>query len=269
MRVLLTNDDGVTSTGLMAAYEALSGLADVTVVAPATQQSAVGRSISIFQPIRIFETRVDGVDMFSVGGTPTDAVVLGLHRVMDERPDLVVCGINMGENLSTESVTTSGTVGAALEASTQGVPSLAVSVQVEESEKFHHGQLELELEHAKDVLRSIVEPLGDGFPEGVDLLNLNVPTPCSDDTPVRVTRLARRFFDTEVVERRDPRGNPYYWIDGDHVKDAEPGTDVHTVLAEEQVSLTPISLDSTSPDPSAVHNLLEGMALRREDTAWT
>lgn len=261
MRILLTNDDGVTSTGLLEAHDALSEVADVTVVAPATQQSAVGRSISIFQPIRIFETRVDGVDVHSVGGTPTDAVVLGLHRVMDRMPDLVVSGINMGENLSTEAVTTSGTVGAALEASTQGVPALAASMQVEESDKFHHGQLEIDMEPAKRLLRRTVERLKDGeFPDGVDVLNLNVPYPCDEDTPVRVTRLARRFFDTEVLERSDPRGKPYYWIDGDHVDDAEPGTDVHTVLAEREASLTPISLDSTSPRTPEVDRLAEGSA---------
>jgi len=260
MRVLITNDDGVTSPGVQEAHDALKDVADVTVVAPATQQSAVGRSISIFQPIRVYETRVNGVDVYSVGGTPTDAVVLGLHHVVDKTPDLVVSGINMGENLSTESVTTSGTIGAALEASTQGVPALAASMRVEESDKFHHGQLDLEMESAKQLLRETVQEIKqNGFPEEADVLNLNVPHGCGPDTPLRLTKLARRFFNTEVLERHDPRGKPYYWIDGDHVQDAEPGTDVHTVIKKDEASLTPISLDSTTTDTSEAESLVENI----------
>lgn len=258
--ILLTNDDGVTSSGLMAAYEALSDIADVTVVAPATQQSAVGRSISIFKPIRVFETHVEGVEMYSVGGTPTDAVVLGLYRVMKEKPDLMVSGVNLGENLSTEAVTTSGTVGAALEASTQGVPAIAVSSQVPEREKYHHGALDLEMDGVKHLLREVAEAVLDhGFPNGVDVLNLNAPSEYRAGGPVRLTRLARRFFDTSVLERHDPRGKPYYWIDGDHVQDAEPGTDVHTILEKHEASLTPVSLDSTSPDTPDLERIMENL----------
>ncbi|MGB4757320.1 MAG: 5'/3'-nucleotidase SurE, partial [Candidatus Methanoculleus thermohydrogenotrophicum] len=135
-KIMLTNDDGITSTALWAAYEALEPIADVTVVAPATQQSAVGRSISIFEPIRATRVTLNGVPAYSVGGKPTDAVIIGLFALR-LNPDLVVSGINIGENLSYESIMTSGTVGAALEASNQGVPSLAFSLQVEDQgDKF-------------------------------------------------------------------------------------------------------------------------------------
>lgn len=190
--ILLTNDDGVTSTGLLAAHEALSEVDEVAVVAPATQQSGVGRSISIFQPIRIFETKVDGVDVYSVGGTPTDSIVLGLYEVAEEEPDLVVSGINMGENLSTEAVTTSGTIGAALEASTQGVPALAVSMQVEEGHKYHQGRLDIDLGPAKGVLAELADRLLGDFPPEVDVLNLNLPFEFGEGDEVRTTRLARR-----------------------------------------------------------------------------
>ena len=126
-KILLTNDDGITSTGLWAAYDALAPIADVTVVAPATQQSAVGRSISIFEPIRANQVTMNGVTAYSVGGKPTDAVIIGLFALR-LNPDLVVSGVNIGENLSFESIMTSGTVRAALEASNQGVPSLAFSL---------------------------------------------------------------------------------------------------------------------------------------------
>ena len=115
--ILLTNDDGVNSLGIWAAYEALAPIADVTVVAPATQQSAVGRSISIFEPIRANRIKINGIPAWAVAGKPTDAVIIGLYA-LKLAPTLVVSGINIGENLSFESIMTSGTMGAALEAAT-------------------------------------------------------------------------------------------------------------------------------------------------------
>src|SRR5512136_1217448 len=135
-RILLTNDDGVSSVGLWAAYEALAPIADVTIVAPASQQSAVGRSISIFEPLRVNKVTINGISAYAVAGKPTDAVIIGLYA-LNLNPDLVVSGINIGENLSYESIMTSGTVGAALEASNQGTPAIAFSLQVEDQgEKF-------------------------------------------------------------------------------------------------------------------------------------
>ncbi len=116
--ILLTNDDGVGSVGLWAAYEALAPIADVTIVAPATQQSAVGRSISIFEPLRASRIIMNDVPAWSVAGKPTDAVIIGLYALR-LNPALIVSGINIGENLSFESIMTSGTVGAALEGSNQ------------------------------------------------------------------------------------------------------------------------------------------------------
>ena len=135
-KILLTNDDGVNSGGLWAAYEALSAFADVTVVAPAVQQSAVGRSISIFEPLRMNEVWIGDRSAYSVEGRPTDALLLGLYG-LNLKPDLVVSGINLGENISYESITTSGTVGAAMEAANQGVPALAYSLQMsDQGNKF-------------------------------------------------------------------------------------------------------------------------------------
>ncbi|HJJ87616.1 MAG TPA: 5'/3'-nucleotidase SurE, partial [Methanocorpusculum sp.] len=127
--ILLTNDDGVNSVGLWAAFEALSEFAEVVISAPAVQQSAVGRSISIFEPLRMNEVLINGHTAHIVEGRPTDSLLLGLYA-LDIRPDMVVSGINLGENISCESITTSGTVGAAMEAANQGVPSVAFSLQM-------------------------------------------------------------------------------------------------------------------------------------------
>lgn len=249
-RILLTNDDGITSVGLWAAYEALEPIADVTVVAPATQQSAVGRSISIFEPIRATRIGMNNTAAYSVGGKPTDAVIIGLYS-LNLDPALVVSGINIGENLSYESIMTSGTVGAALEASNQGTKSIAFSLQVEDQgDKFddprYHGQ---SFEDAKRIVREVCQRiLTNGFPEQADVINVNIPSNVRGG--YEITRLARKLFRTGVEKRLDPRGRPYFWINGPLIDDAEEGTDVHAIR-KGCVSITPITLDCTAPAAGA------------------
>jgi 5'-nucleotidase len=243
--ILLTNDDGVSSIGLWAAYEALKPIADVTVVAPATQQSAVGRSISIFEPLRANRVIMNGNQAWSVAGKPTDAVIIGLYA-LKLKPVMVVSGINIGENLSTESIMTSGTVGAALEASNQGTKGIAFSLQVEDQgDKFddprYHGS---SFDGAKTVVRDVVGRVLDrGFGKNTDVINVNIPAAVKGG--YEVTRLAHKLFHTGVEKRLDPRGRPYYWINGPLVEDAEEGTDVHAIR-KGNISVTPITLDCTA-----------------------
>jgi len=264
-RILLTNDDGITSTGLWAAYNALSPFAEVTVVAPATQQSAVGRSISIFEPIRANRVVMNGVTAYSVGGKPTDAVIIGLFALR-LNPDLVVSGINVGENLSFESVMTSGTVGAALEASNQGVPALAFSLQVEDQgDKFDEPSgITRRFSDAKRVVREVCgRVLETGFPENAHVINVNIPAVVRGG--YKVTRLAAKLFHTGVEERFDPRGRPYYWIDGPLYEDAEEGTDVHAVQ-QGNISITPITLDCTAfAAVGELQRIFDGLTVRREE----
>ncbi len=245
VRILLTNDDGVNSEGLWAAYEALSGFADVTVCAPATQQSAVGRSLSIFEPLRMNEVIHNGVTAYAVGGKPTDAVIIGLF-VLNIDPDIVVSGINIGENLSFEAITTSGTVGAALEASNQGIPAVAFSLQVEDqNEKFDDPRrLGDRFTESKDVIRKIISRIIEtGFPASCHVINVNIPSKIRGG--FEITNLAERLFITGVEKRLDPRGKPYYWINGPLLTDAAEGTDVHSIHRG-NVSITPITLDCTA-----------------------
>jgi 5'-nucleotidase len=243
--ILLTNDDGVSSIGLWAAYDALKPIADVTVVAPASQQSAVGRSISIFEPLRVTQVTMNGIKAWAVAGKPTDAVIIGLYS-LNLKPAMVVSGINIGENLSTESIMTSGTVGAALEASNQGTKGIAFSLQVEDQgDKFddprYHGH---SFDAAKKVVRDVVERvLKNGFSPDTDVINVNIPSTVKGG--YEVTRLAHKLFHTGVEKRLDPRGRPYFWINGPLVEDAEEDTDVHAIR-KGNVSITPITLDCTS-----------------------
>jgi len=249
-RILVTNDDGVYASGLHAAAKSVSSLGEVVVVAPAGQKSGVGRSVSVFEPLRYAALNMNGQKAYAVTGTPTDSVIIGIFAIMKgELPDLAVSGINVGENISTDTVTTSGTIGAALEAASYGIPSIAASIQVvDQGDKFdlHHGT-KYSFEIAMKILRRVAaKVLEHGLPDGVDILNLNVPASATEDTEVKVTRLARKIFKTTVQERFDPRGRPYYWIDGDLICCDADGTDVQTVYQEKKISITPLSLDSTA-----------------------
>ncbi len=248
-KILLTNDDGVYSTGLIAAYKSVSELGEIVVVAPSTQKSGVGRGISIFEPLRISRASLNGLTAYAVGGTPTDAVILGIFSIMKELPDLVLSGFNVGENISTDTVTTSGTIGAALEAASYGIPALAASIQViEEGEKFDdHRTYAYDFEAGINIVNRIAKNvINHGLPDGVDLLNINIPRHATLDTEIEITRLARKIFVTDVEERHDPRGRPYYWISGELIRDAEEGTDVKAIMKKGHISITPLSLDSTA-----------------------
>jgi 5'-nucleotidase len=248
-RILVTNDDGVYASGLQAAARSVEGLGEVVVAAPSGQKSGVGRSISVFEPLRFAEVNLNGFKAYAVTGTPTDSVIIGIFAIMRQMPDLVVSGINVGENISSDTVTTSGTIGAALEAASYGIPAIAASIQaIDQGDKFdmHHGA-----KHSFDVATKILRRvatrvLEKGLPEGVDVLNLNVPVSAREDTEIVVTRLARKIFKTSVQERFDPRGRPYYWIDGELIFFDKEGTDVQTVYQDRKISITPLSLDSTS-----------------------
>jgi len=243
--ILLTNDDGVNSEGLWAAYDALFEWADVVVCAPATQQSAVGRSLSIFEPLRVNTVSRGDITAYAVGGKPTDSVILALFA-LGVKPDLVVSGINIGENLSYEAITTSGTVGAALEAANHGYPAVAFSLQIEDQkEKFDDARhLADRFSESKGVVRDVIRKiLEKGFPSFTHVMNVNIPSIITGG--YEITHLAEHLFITGVEKRLDPRGKPYYWINRPLVTDAPEGTDVHAIH-KGNISITPITLDCTA-----------------------
>jgi 5'-nucleotidase len=248
MRILITNDDGVNSSGIMATKKAVDDLGEIQVVGPATQQSGIGHALTLFEPVRVTATALaDGSEAYSVSGTPTDAVIIGIYELSREKPDLVISGINIGENLGMSELTTSGTIGAAMEAAVHGIPALAVSLQVSRGDiKFHDGHVDLDFTHAQKILHRVSKRILDrGLPEGVDFLNLNIPSSPENDK-IKLTRLGKRMYTIHIQKRLDPRGRPYYWIDGDPVEEDAEGTDVHTLRSQSCATLTPISLDCTS-----------------------
>jgi 5'-nucleotidase len=236
-RILVTNDDGVESRGLLALKQALDPMGDVTVVAPDTNQSAVGHQKTLMRPLRVRErTLGDGSLAYSVDGSPTDAVSLAFLGYFGYGFDLVASGINYGANLG-DDITYSGTVSAAMEAVINNCPAFAIS-----QEYYEHPDFALAARAATTVARNILEH---GLSPG-ELINVNVPAVEADEFDgVEITRLGKRVYQDELVQRVDPRGIPYFWIGGPPPSGlAVEGTDFHAVT-NRRIAVTPIHLDLT------------------------
>ncbi|HMQ31635.1 MAG TPA: 5'/3'-nucleotidase SurE [Chloroflexaceae bacterium] len=240
MYILVTNDDGYQSEGLAALRAALAEVGETVVVAPDRNWSAAGHYRKLFDPLRAWEGALpDGSPAMICDGTPADCVALAVMGLLPRKPDLIVSGINLGANLGTD-LLYSGTVAAAMEGIVFGVPGIAVS-QLRPKE----GPWDFRAAQAA-VVRLVRHVTERGLPPGI-LLNLNAPArPPEEVHGLRIARLGRRSYRDELVVRHDPRGRPYYWIDGAEPEDhAEEGTDVAAV-AEGYVSLTPAHMDLTS-----------------------
>lgn len=240
MYILVTNDDGVQSPGLLALQQQLATLGEVVVVAPERNWSAGSHSRTLFAPLRANPTRLaDGTSALACDGTPADCVALAVLGLLERRPDLVVSGINQGPNLGHD-VLYSGTVAAAMEGLIVGIPSIAVSLVggYKPTADFTAA--------AYWATRIAAAAVKHGLPADV-LLNINVPEGTTQTLQTaRVTRLGHRIYRDELVVRHDPRGRPYYWVGGSAPEGrADDGTDLGAVAAG-QVSITPLHFDLTS-----------------------
>ncbi|MCP9470027.1 MAG: 5'/3'-nucleotidase SurE [Nitrospira sp.] len=234
MRILVTNDDGIQSAGLMALAEAMAKLGEVWIVAPDRERTAVAHAVTLHKPLRVHPL---GKRTYSVSGTPVDCVNLAVLKIMPEPPRLVVSGINRGVNLG-DDVLYSGTVSAAVEGTILGVASMAVSQEGRDRFRFEVGAY-----FSARVARLILEK---GVPEET-LLNLNIPDrPLRSIAGVRVTALSRRRFDNPIIEKVDPHGRTYYWIAGTRLSWSRSKDSDHEAIAEGAVSLTPLRLDTTN-----------------------
>jgi 5'-nucleotidase len=229
--ILVTNDDGIHAAGLRALVEALAGLGTLSIVAPLDEQSGKAQSLTLRRPIYVeqMSEREWGVD-----GTPTDGIILALHKLLPERPDLVLSGINCGANMG-ENVYYSGTVGAAMEATINNIPSIAVSVAYKNPDIYY--------EPAAKLARRLAEmALEEGLPHGV-LLNVNVPQQWNGD--VRMTRQSKKITRNLLKETQDPEGRSQYWLQEQVVRDGvEPDTDFAAIF-DGAASITPLMMDRT------------------------
>ena len=238
MYVLLTNDDGVDSEGLLKLKAALGQVAEVAVIAPEQNWSAVGHTKTLRRPLCVRRIKLPDGDLALVtDGTPSDCVALGLLGLLPRRPDLVIAGINKGPNLG-DDITYSGTVAAAMEGIIGGVPSIAVSLDAYDGWDFAYAA-EFTANLAVQVVRRRLS--------AEVLLNVNVPNlPCHKIQGVEITRLGKRVYQDILVEEAGPDGSVHYWIRGDPPGGLlVDGTDIHA-LAQGKISITPIHLDLTN-----------------------
>lgn len=250
-QILLTNDDGIQSPGLWAAAEALSVLGFVNVVAPREQSTGTGRSMPNHSDGIIHSQKVTISDgdwtVYAVGGTPAQVVGHGVLEILPQPPDILVAGINYGENLGS-GVTISGTVGAALEGAALGVPSLAVSL---ETDQEHH------LSYSEEVDFSIAAHFTVYFaqlilerrmPFDVDVLKIDIPSDATPDTPWMITRVSRKRYYESLAPRRKTWSEPARigYRHSPELEQFDKRSDVYVMRIERKVSVTPLSLDLTS-----------------------
>jgi len=251
--IAVTNDDGILSPGIKAAVEAVMGLGELVVVAPSTQQTSMGRSLSAKREEYLkpadFEVKGVKVRAYHADSTPAFIVLHAMHVLFNGRkPDLLISGINYGENLGSN-LTISGTIGAAIQAATMGVPSIALSLQTDIAHHHKYGDVCWQVaSHFSN--RVAISVLANGLPDGVDLLNVNVPEGITEQAECRITRQSRHpYFTTRVKEpKHDSRfGDGRCVVDLDH-DGLEKDSDIYAIAKDKVVSVTPLRVDMTAVD---------------------
>lgn len=234
MLILITNDDGVHSEGILTLGKQLAKKNDVYLIAPERERTCVAHAVTLHKPLRIREVS-DRV--YATNGTPADCVLLGVNTIVPRRPDFIVSGINTGPNMG-QDVNYSGTVAAAKEGAFLGIPSMAVSICAREGFLF---------DDAARVAEMVVDALREEETPGGTFANVNIPNLPRDILKgFSVTRLGKRIYNDIVHERVDPRGGRYYWIGGNGDKyERRRGTDFYAV-EKGYVSITPLGLDITN-----------------------
>ncbi|MGD8604047.1 MAG: 5'/3'-nucleotidase SurE [Anaerolineales bacterium] len=244
MHILITNDDGIDAPGLFALAQALKQDHEIKVIAPNHNWSASGHVKTMHRPLRVKEFDLgQGIPAFSTDGAPSDCVALALLGLVDGPIDLVVSGINPNANLGHD-VTYSGTVTAAMEAAISGVPGLAFSL-----DGSSYQDRTLDYSAAASIAAQIVASLEGRKLRQNTVLNINIPYAKREEIRgLTITRQGQRVYRDELIQRKDPKNRPYYWIGGEAPSGiADPGTDIWA-LSQGLVSITPLKLDLTHQD---------------------
>ncbi len=259
---LLTNDDGYTSVGFLSLLKEMSRRFSVAAVAPSGERSWIGKSITAKQALKLKKVKVEGFDIFSLNGTPADCVQVGLYDVLDKKPKLVVSGINLGDNLGHAQTLSSGTVGAAMEASLDGVKSIAAALCIPpeiraNSDFFDAKNSAIFGNAAKITAKLAVILVGKDFGANVDLISLNIPFGAKVDTPFAVTVPFRGPYGKLFQKRGESfvHVNPYIAFKRLQSGHLQEGTDIKAV-ADGKISVAPLSLELT---PKGSLERIEGM----------
>ncbi len=240
MRILISNDDGIHSTGIRTLISKLVREHEVYVIAPDRERSAAGHALTLHKPLRVSEIEMEYAvaKAWETTGTPGDCIKIGVSVILDKKPDIIISGINHGPNLGAD-VLYSGTVSAAMEGAVLGYPSIAVSLS--------NGCIEPEdFEYAAEFIAKFMNRIKSiKFPKKT-ILNINVPAvPGSDIAGIQITRLGTRMYTDTYEKRIDPRGKVYYWLAGEIIQtDEEEGTDI-TAIRNNKISITPVTFEIT------------------------
>jgi len=235
LKILVTNDDGIQSQGIIILAKVLKDVGDVFVIAPDREKSATAHSLTLHRPLRVEKIKKD---FYAVDGTPADCVHLAVNGILPEGPQLVVSGINKGPNLGND-ITYSGTVSAAFEGTLLGIPSFAISLAARSQFKFITAA-----RFAARVARYVIK---EGLPKDT-FLNVNVPN--LDEKEVKSYRITRQgryhVHGNQAVEKVDPRGRKYYWIGGGTLVFDRGGETDYEAVSTGSISITPLHIDLTS-----------------------
>ncbi|MEA3475333.1 MAG: 5'/3'-nucleotidase SurE [Candidatus Cloacimonadota bacterium] len=232
--ILLTNDDGVFAEGIGELSRILEKKYNITIVAPDRERSAASHSLTLHHPLRIVKV---GKNKYAIDGTPTDCVILAINSILNNKPDLVISGINNGPNLG-EDILYSGTVSAAIEAMNMGYPAIAVSLASYQKGNFADCSAIVDLLLNKD-LKSILSPK--------TILNVNIPPLSINEIKgIKLTKLGHRIYSDFIEERTDPRGKQYFWIGGQIPEWSEDGETDFDAIKAGYVSITPVNIDMTN-----------------------
>lgn len=237
--IFVTNDDGIFSKGLKSLVEVVSTFGSVVIIAPDKPQSGMGHAITLHQPLRLSKVQVfDNQESYTCSGTPVDCVKLGIYEIMKRKPDLLVSGINHGENISTN-VLYSGTMSAAVEGAMENIPSIGFSLCDFKSDADFDG--------AKMIVEKVVKMVFNNvFPQNI-CLNVNIPKiPLKEIKGVKIARQATAYWEDRFDKRYDQFNNPYYWLAGDFGNfDHGEDTDIYA-LSQGYASVVPTQFDMTS-----------------------
>jgi len=244
LNILITNDDGINSAGLIILAQSISKIANVTVVAPDRERSATAHAITMHKPLRVEKAHIPGCEAlgYMVNGTPSDCIKIALEALLDYVPDLVLSGINRGPNLGTD-VIYSGTVSAAIEAALSDIPAIALSIA------SHNHEENVEYDYAANFVKGLCQQiLNKDFPKDT-LLNVNIPyTQPEKIAGIAVTHLGKIRYTNSFERRTDPRGRAYYWLSGEAIEDTNNnGSDVWAIK-NNFISITPMLFDLTKYD---------------------
>ncbi len=240
MKILLTNDDGIYAPGLFALYEALKDHHELHIVAPEAEMSAVGHAITLVDPIRVKKVHKNGGFFgYAVSGTPADCVKIAVQEILDPRPDMILSGINVGNNVGIN-ILYSGTVSAATEGAFLGIPSAAISLGIQAKPDFSFAA-----RFSRKVIRFLNKS---GLGEGT-ALNVNIPPVAPEEIEgVCLARQGTSWFEERFEKRRDPRGNVYYWLAGEtFIENGNPDNDT-AALRRNKITITPIHYDLTAEE---------------------